>query len=370
MNELILIVEDEGDVAELLRYNLQKNGYRTVVADDGAQALRAVQYGNPDLILLDIMLPEMDGWDVCRIIRDSEQAPTVPIIMVTALSLEEARIQGLRIGADDYITKPFSVHELLLKVRKTLDKERTMKELRQKISEQVTSRSYLVHELRNSLSLVEGYAHLATTKQPEPAYLHQIHSAVGQMGQVLDQISLFDRLENGKGVLNLKPVEIVPIVEEAVESFRRAIHDGALNISLSNPTRTTVMGNAAALRQVVINLLSNAVKFNRPGGRIQVSIHESDQNVCLEVQDDGTGISEQDLPRIFDKFFRGSGTAGSQGSGLGLHIVRLLTEAMQGTVAATSSPGNGTIVIVTLQRAQVPVSESCGTRISHIGIRG
>ena len=101
MNELILIVEDEEDVAELLRYNLKKQGYRTVVAYDGEQALQAVQYGNPDLILLDIMLPEMDGWTVCRIIRDSERGANIPVIMVTALSMEEARIQGLQLGADD-----------------------------------------------------------------------------------------------------------------------------------------------------------------------------------------------------------------------------------------------------------------------------
>src|SRR5512139_4187753 len=122
MNELILIVEDEGDVAELLRYNLQQAGYRTVVAEDGAQALGAVQYGDPDLILLDVMLPEMDGWQVCRIIRGSERASGVPIIMLSALNMEEARVQGLRIGADDYVTKPFSIQELLLRVRCALDK--------------------------------------------------------------------------------------------------------------------------------------------------------------------------------------------------------------------------------------------------------
>jgi signal transduction histidine kinase len=362
MNELILIVEDEEDIAEVLRYNLQKSGYRTVVATDGAQALRAVHYGNPDLILLDIMLPEMDGWDVCRIIRDSEQAPTVPIIMVTALSMEEARLQGLRVGADDYLTKPFSVRELLLKVRKTLDKERTLKELQQKASEQDTTLQYLVHELRNSLSLMDGYAHLAQSNQPDPAYLHQMHSAAGQMGQLLDQISLFVRLESGKGTLDRKSMEIVPIVEEAVESFRRATYDGGFNISLNNATRTAVLGNMPALRQVLINLLSNAMKFNRPGGSIRVSINESDQTINISVQDEGAGIPEQDLPKIFDKFFRGAGAAGSHGSGLGLYVVRLLTEAMRGTVTVTSSPGDGTTFTVALEKARVPAPESCGAR--------
>jgi signal transduction histidine kinase len=304
----------------------------------------------------------MDGWDVCRIIRDSEQAPTVPIIMVTALSLEEARIQGLRIGADDYLAKPFSVQELLLKVRKTLDRERALKELRRKASEQDTVMQYLVHELRNSLSLMDGYAHLAKTKQSDPAYLHHIHSAAGQMGQLLDQVSLFVRLENGIGTLDRKPLEIFPIVEEAVESFRRAALGGGINITLNSTVRSAALCNAAALTQVLVNLLSNAEKYNRPGGRIVVNISELDQAVSIEVEDEGTGIPENELPKVFDKFFRGAGSTRAPGAGLGLHVVKVLTEAMHGTVQISSTPGIGTTATVALEKAPIPLPESCGSR--------
>ncbi len=121
MNELILIVEDEEDVAEVMRYNLQKAGYRTVVAEDGEQALRTVRFCPPDLILLDLMLPEMDGWEVCRVLRGSEQARETPVVMVTAADTEEARVLSLRVGADDFIAKPFSIHLLITKIRKILD---------------------------------------------------------------------------------------------------------------------------------------------------------------------------------------------------------------------------------------------------------
>ena len=121
MNELILIVDDEEDVAQVMRYNLQRAGYRTVVAEDGEQALRTVRFCPPDLVLLDLMLPEMDGWEVCRVLRGSEQARDTPIVMVTAAATEEARVLSLRVGADDFVAKPFHFDALLMKVRKLLD---------------------------------------------------------------------------------------------------------------------------------------------------------------------------------------------------------------------------------------------------------
>ncbi len=121
MNELILIVDDEDDVAQVMRYNLQKAGYRTVVAENGEQALRTVRVCPPDLVLLDLMLPEMDGWEVCRVLRASEQARDTPVVMVTAAATEEARVLSLRVGADDFVAKPFPMQALLRKVRKLLD---------------------------------------------------------------------------------------------------------------------------------------------------------------------------------------------------------------------------------------------------------
>jgi len=351
MNELILIVEDEEDVAELLRYNLQKQGYRTVVASDGEQALRAVQYGDPDLVLLDIMLPEMDGWAVCRIIRESERGASLPVIMVTALSMEEARVQGLRLGADDYVTKPFSLPELLLRIRRLLDRDQALKELRTKTTAQDDSMKYLVHELKNSLSLMDGYSHLAQTAQQDSPYLHHIRSAADHMDQVLEQMSVLVRLERDRNALERRPVEVLPIVEEAVESFRGAVRDAGINISLEGKARSAVLGNATALRQVLVNLLSNAVKYNRPGGNVVISLEGADRSVNIIVRDEGVGIRPEELPKVFDKFFRGTGVAGVKGAGLGLHVVKLLVEAMQGSVSIASSEHGGTTVTVILAKA-------------------
>jgi len=190
MNELILIVEDEEAVAELLRYNLQKAGYRTVIAPDGAQAIRNVRFGNPDLVLLDIMLPEMDGWEVCRIIRNSEQGASLPIIMVTALASEDIRIRGLRAGADDVTAKPFVLGELLFKIRKLLDKNMVISTLKNRSDGQDASMRHLIHELRNSLSVIGGYASLAASRDDSEPWVRHVAAAADRMEQLLSSAAI------------------------------------------------------------------------------------------------------------------------------------------------------------------------------------
>jgi DNA-binding response OmpR family regulator len=186
MSELILIVEDEKSVADLLRYNLQKAGYRTVVAPDGEQALRNVRFGEPSLVLLDILLPEMDGWEVCRIIRNSERGAFLPVLMMTALASEETRIRGLRAGADDFIAKPFSPGELLFKMRNLLDRNVAIRTPGNRSEDQQESLRHLVHELRNSLSVIGGYASLAAAREDSEPWVRHVVSAAERMEQLLD----------------------------------------------------------------------------------------------------------------------------------------------------------------------------------------
>ncbi|MDH4163948.1 MAG: response regulator [Nitrospirota bacterium] len=185
MNELVLIVEDERSLTELLGYNLQKAGYRTAVAENGAQAIRNVRSEVPDIVLLDILLPEMDGWEVCRMLRNSKQGSTLPIIMVTALASEDIRIRGLREGADDVIAKPFVVGELLFKVRKLLDKNMVISAFRNRTEGQDASMRHLIHELRNSLSVIGGYANLAASRENSEPWVKHVVSAADRMEQLL-----------------------------------------------------------------------------------------------------------------------------------------------------------------------------------------
>lgn len=351
MNELILIVEDEKDVAELLRYNLEKQGYRTIVAENGEQAITAVQCHETNLVLLDIMLPELNGWEVCQTLRASSKGKAIPVIMLTALSSEDDRIKGLALGADDYLTKPFSVRELLLKVRNILDKEQAMKSLLTREQERDTTYRYLVHELKNSVSVIGGFSTLAMSKGNSGNYLEHITSTALHMESLLNDASLLSRLEKAGNTLPVEPVQIDGLVEDVVDTFQEIAKNKGVGIFILNAASSSVTGNAGAVRQIMINLISNAVKYNRDGGKVWIFFNELDDRTDISVKDEGYGIPEDELPRVFEKFYRARGSEQARGSGLGLYVVKLLTRAMDGTVAVESRAGRGSTFSVSFKKA-------------------
>jgi signal transduction histidine kinase len=348
MKEQILIVEDEQDTAELLRYNLEQSGYRAVRARNGEEAIDAVQCDPPDLVLLDVMMPELNGWEVCKVLRESSKGKAIPIIMLSALADEEARVKGLGLGADDYITKPFSIREVLLKVGRQIQRLREIKRFQAREQEQDTSLKYFVHELRNAMTVIGGYSSLALKKCDGPQYLKTIKSSAMHAYSLLNDVSLLSRLEKDGGVLTAKPVDINMIVDEVIEMFEEAARRNRVEFVIVNRASAPVSGNGTALRQVLFNLLSNAVKYNREGGKVVISFEETQERLDVSIADEGAGISPEELPRIFEKYYRASGSEKVKGTGLGLHIVKLLAGAMNGAVRAASSPCSGSVFTISL----------------------
>jgi len=348
MKKQILIVEDENDCAELLNYHLKKENYQTVVVHNGKDAIDAVQRQTPDLILLDVMMPELSGWEVCRILRESSKGKFLPIIMITALSDEDARLKGLSLGADDYITKPYSIKELLLKVRKHVDREQIFKQLKVREQEQDTALRYMVHELKNSLNVIGGFSSVALKKGDPNKYLKTINIAASHADSLLNDVSLLSRLEAGREHLSLGPVNIDPLVEEAADLFDEAAKRNNIEIVILKKTTSLVRGNETAIRQIFINLIANAVKYNRKGGKVWISCHDTSASVDISIEDEGNGISGEDLGRIFEKYYRTVEGKSQKGAGLGLYIVKYLAEAMGGKVIVDSQLGAGSNFILSL----------------------
>jgi two-component system sensor histidine kinase/response regulator len=350
MQERLLIVEDETDVAEMIRYNLEKESYLTIVAYGGAEALEAAELHAPDLVLLDILLPDLSGWEVCRILRESAKSRSIPILMLTALSSEEARIKGLTLGADDFVTKPFSIKELLLRIRKMIDRQHTLKSLLEKESEKDMSLRYLVHELKNSVTVIGGFSALALKKRDAQNYLGRINALAKHADSLLNDASLLSRLEMRTGSLPMDSVDIGSLIEEVVDSFRDLANQRRIEIGILGMTSSVVLGNSSAIRQVLINLLSNAVKFNCDGAKVYIGLSEETRWVHLSVKDEGCGIPQDEMPRIFDRFYRATGSKNIKGAGLGLYIARLLVESMAGKLSLESKPGVGSTFTVSLQK--------------------
>lgn len=355
MKKRILIVEDEQDCAELLSFHLQKENYQTDIARNGEEAIEAVQCRTPDAILLDIMLPELNGWEVCRILRESCKGKSLPIIMVSALSDEEARIKGLSLGADDFISKPYPMKELLLKVRKHIDRQQTFRQLQTREQELNTALHYMVHELRNSMTAIGGVSSLALRKDIGNKFMRTINSAAAHAESLLSDASLLSRLENGGELLFLKSVDIAPLVDETIAFFRDTAKKTNVEIVAVHCATSPVRGSETAIRQIFINLVSNAVKYNREGGTVRIFFEETDKWVDISIQDEGAGIPNTEIARIFDKFYRAAGSELLNGAGLGLYIVRLLVDAMGGKVMVASRPGRGSTFTVSFAKAEAAV---------------
>lgn len=346
MHEQILIVDDEHDTTELLRYNLQRENYQPLIARNGKEAVNAVQCRAPDVVLLDVMMPELNGWEVCRILRESAKGKSMPIIMLSALSDEEARVKGLSLGADDYVSKPFSVKELMLRIRKHIDQQHAMKRFLAREQEQETTVRYLVHEMRNSLTAISGFSSLALKSDDQNKYLRTIYTAAVHAENLLNDASLLTRLEKEEVSLSMESIELVALTKEVVEMFRDTAKKKRLELVERKSPPLLVRGNKTAVKQVLANLLSNAVKYNREGGRIWVSFDEVNPWIDLTIKDEGCGIPRDELSCIFNKFYRAAGSKLVKGAGLGLHIVKLLTESMGGKITAASEQGAGSAFTV------------------------
>ena len=352
----ILIVEDEVELAEVLEYNLRRSGFDVLTAHDGLSACRLVGAERPDLILLDLLLPDLDGWEICRLIRghhDAELAST-PIMMMTALGSLDDRLRGLELGADAYLAKPYSVKEVALQARNLLARRRErqaladgMVTLRAGAALESDFQEMLFHELRNQLLIIGGYSSLlvkGTSALPMDEGLQAIQRSALHLESLAEGFLLCRRLEAGVFELPLEKVALDELTNETIERCRplAAAKRMAVRLSVTAPLPPRFLNRTAA-SLVISSLLENAIKYSEAGKEVILRLHDNvETGVTLEVEDHGPGIPAAEIDRVFDRFYRGDSSAGkTRGSGLGLYICRTLTRAMGGSVEVTSVPGEG-----------------------------
>ena len=194
-----------------------------------------------------------------------------------------------------------------------------------------------------------GYSALALRKRDPEKYLGRINAVAKHADSLLKDASLLSRLEMREGSLPMDSVDLCALIEEAVDSFRDLAKQKQIEIAFEDKTSSMVQGNASAVRQVLINLLSNAVKFSREGAKVCIGLREEMAWMRLSVKDEGCGIQPDEMPRIFDRFYRATGSEQIKGAGLGLHIAKLLVGAMAGKISVESTPGAGSTFTVSLQ---------------------
>lgn len=422
-NVEILIVEDSRTQAIGLKFLLKENGFKVRVAYDGQLALDALAEYHPTLIVSDIMMPNMDGYELCRRIKNDEELKDIPIILLTALSDLQDVIRAIESRADNFVTKPYKpdfllsrIHHILInhELREGIDdygeievffnnrkyvfstqpeqvvdlllstfenavqknkelqesNEKLMaaqRELRdknaelKKVNEQKDQfLGMAAHDLRNPLGhistvaeiLMEDLADEITEQQMQLLGITQTSSQF--MLDLVNDLLDISKIESGKLDLRLKDVDIVSLIQNNVDRNKSLADnkDIALVLNLTDePLMTTVDVNK--IEQVLNNLISNAVKFSYPETTVTISLSEEDGKAHLLVADEGQGIPEDELGKLFQPFERTSvsSTAGEKSTGLGLVIVRKIIEGHQGKIWVESVVGEGTTFHITLPLA-------------------
>lgn len=366
----ILIVDDTPNNLYLLSSMLEAQGYEVRCANSGAMALMAVKMEQPDLILLDISMPDMNGYEVCECLKGSEQTCGIPIIFLSALSDTIDKVQAFQAGGIDYITKPFQVEEVLVRIENQLSLQRMQKELEQAKVEALKALaqekelnrlksefiSMVSHDFRTPLTSIQGFAELLRWNGQLPSletlnrYIDRINFAVEHLLNLLDEILLMGSIEAGKVQYNPITIDLERFCNDLIETVRFSFgnpHPICFNcFGRDNQAEM----DATLLQQILVNLLSNAIKYSVAGTPVHLDLTCQEATVIFQVRDRGIGIPAENQPRLFEAFYRCSNVGDIKGTGLGLTIVKRCVEVHQGTVSLESRPGVGTQVTITLPR--------------------
>jgi len=357
----LLVVDDEEGVRRLLRTHLSTLGFEVDLCKSGQEALARARAHPPDLILLDVQMPVMNGYETCRRLREQESLLEIPIVMITALDDTDAKRSSAESGADDFISKPFRFEELLIRIKSLLrlkllfdeehERHRRLGELNDFKSRIL---SMAAHDLRNPLTGIKAHAEFAVSKyemRPEVREsLDDIISSSRHMSDVLRDISDTTLLEQGALELQCERVSVFGVIRESIRYLNGQARERQFLIRGED---VEVLADRRRLRQIMTNLLGNAVKYSAPDSPVTLAVRARGDSAEIAVSDEGIGVPRELQGNLFTPFYR----AGRKeikdipGTGLGLYIVKSLVEKHGGTIRMDSEPGTGSTLTFTLPRS-------------------
>ena len=338
----ILIVDDTVDTVELLKKRFRAEGYDTAEAYDGEEALKQVAEYHPDLIVLDVMMPKLDGYEVCQRLKIDENTRYIPILMLTAKSDVESKIKGLDIGADDYLPKPFDYKELSARVRSLL----TIKAAHEKLVEEEKSGALeqmmdqVAHEIRNPLTSIGGFARKVYGKLPEgdpnKKYMEMIINDVAILESMIKQLVELKTM----AISFKKPTNINDLIMKALKLFEQEFNEKAIDVQSELADNLPLIpADEKLIKRALCNLIKNSIEAMAEGTKVlRIASRLSEGRIEILVSDTGKGIPTEELKKIFDPFV----TSKIYGPGLGLTFTYKIIQDHNGTISVESEPGKGT----------------------------
>ena len=352
----ILVVDDQPANIQIVGTVLGGLGHEIIPASDGATALKRAVLRKPDLILLDMLMPEMDGCEVCRQLKLNPDLKSIPVIFLSAADDKELIVRALNAGGIDYITKPFNHAELSSRVRTHLALKSAHDRLAQLAEDKDELIGILTHDLKNhiggiSMSATLLYQLLDKSRDGKVTLLSE--NILRSSEQLLSFVKEFLANAATDYGFALNPIRLNPaeIITQVVEQYKEIARRKKIEIETDFPEAVlTILADVSALDQVLDNLVSNAVKFSPPEKTIFISVRQLDRHIECKIRDEGPGFKAEDRERMFRRYGRLSArpTGGEPSTGLGLSIVHKLVQAMKGELLCESTIGNGATFTVRL----------------------
>lgn len=361
-NSVILVIDDEDSMRDSCAMILTKDGFRPETAENGTVGLEKLQALQPDLVLIDLKMPGISGFEVLEKAREFD--PNIIAIVITGYATIESAVEAMKKGAYDFLPKPFTPDQLRLIIRRGLERRRLVKETeslrREKKLMEENFITMVSHQLRSPLGTIVQYfevilAGMAGNVEPkQEEMLVKARDRLESLMELINDWLDLARMDKGQIVDKLKPLSLKKILDNIVDFFQPSAQKEGITLEfIPYSGIDLVEGDEEKLAQVFSNLIANAIKYNRPEGIIKIAMKENEDWIAVDVEDTGIGIPEENLPYIFDQFYRVKTAEGkkSKGTGLGLSIAKKIVEVHGGTIQVVSEQGKGSTFTVCLPRA-------------------
>lgn len=352
----ILVVDDNQANLKVVGNVLKELGYKITLALSGENALKIIDEHEIDLILLDIMMPEMDGFEVCKIIKASKEHHDIPVIFLTAKNQTTDLVEGFKAGGVDFITKPFSREELIVRVNNHLELAASKKKILTMNITRDKLYSVIAHDIRSPLSgiaqtvdaIADGY--LKPENKEFTEIFKDLQIRTSETLNLLGNLLEWTRAQGNSLNLEPKNINIHSIVTESINFVNDAAKKKGIQILQESQEDDTAICDKNTICTVFRNLISNAVKFTPEGGKINISSKKLNHQIHLFVKDSGIGILPEIMDQILNKeqHVTTKGTNNERGIGLGLLMVKDFLKMNNGTFTIESTSGAGTVVSVVL----------------------
>jgi two-component system, sensor histidine kinase and response regulator len=364
--QLILIIDDNPNSIHYLCDIFQD--FRKAVTVSGIEGIALANKLKPDLILLDILMPEIDGYEVCKKIKENPENDDIPIIFLSGKTLLEDVVQGFKLGAVDYIVKPFEKEELMMRVKTNLElkaSKDTIKRQNQKVLDLNDELNHFLsiatHDLLNSLLVIQGFNKLLLNNytkfsdEEKLEILSDVTTTGDKMHTILTNLSLITKLEEGLITPYKEFFDINLLIQESINSYQETARNKGIKIELVNKNKSSnIHTDYSLVKECIDNLLSNATKFTKMGGTIMVVVYSETINtklepkIVIEVKDQGPGIKEGEVGMLFKKFAKlSSESSGKElNTGLGLAITQSIVKLLDGELDCISQFGKGSKFVI------------------------